>query len=114
MNRIFHTLMVCAIVLGLAIVPAWAKDQLDSAKDSGLVGERTDGYLGIVTSAPSPDIKNLVDDINAKRKKAYQEIATEQGQPVHVIERLMVKKLLNRAEPGHYFMREDGTWVKKR
>ena len=93
--------------------PAFARDELDSAKDSGLVGERMDGYLGIVAKNPPADIKSLVQDINAKRKRAYEEIATEQGQPLHVVEKLMVEKLVKRAAPGHYIMTEDGRWVKK-
>ncbi len=45
-----------ALLAGLAFAaPAFAID-LDSAKAQGLVGERQNGYVGIVTSSPTPEL----------------------------------------------------------
>jgi len=109
--RVLQSIVCCFLVL--MALPVLAADSLSQAKDAGLVGERLDGYLGTVASNPSQDVVQLVKSINAKRKDAYQEIAIQQGQPLHVVEKLMVKKLLERAEPGHYIMSESGRWIQK-
>jgi len=47
--------------------------ELDPAKANGLVGEQEDGYLGAVVV--NTEVMILIDDINAKRKAKYQELA---------------------------------------
>ncbi len=42
----------------------------EQARTDGQIGEQADGYLGIVSSAP-PAVRDLVRDINLKRKDAY-------------------------------------------
>ena len=106
----FIVLLLVALALGP--VAAFAID-LDAAKQSGLVGERPDGYLGIVTAGPSADVVSLVEDINRKRKVKYQEISQKNGQALQVVETLAAKKVIERIEPGRYFMDEAGKWVKK-
>jgi len=69
--------LIAAMMLLLATV-AHAMD-LDTAKSRGLVGERADGYLGVVVDDPSPEIKSLVADVNAKRRERYEQIAKQNG-----------------------------------
>lgn len=64
-----------ALLLGLLISTPALAIELDAAKSQGLVGERADGYLGIVVESPSAEVKALVEDVNAKRRVRYQEIA---------------------------------------
>ena len=65
-----------ALLMSLLIgTPALALE-LDAAKSQGLVGERADGYLGIVVESPSAEVKALVEDVNAKRRARYQQIAS--------------------------------------
>ena len=51
---------------------AWAIS-LDDAKNQGLVGEDSSGYLGLVVQ--NAEAKAVVDDINAKRKAQYLKLA---------------------------------------
>lgn len=46
----------------------------DAARSAGKVGEKMDGYLGIV-GASTPDLQRLVNDINIKRRAVYAEKA---------------------------------------
>jgi uncharacterized protein len=64
-----------ALALALA-VPAQAQRDpaYDSARASGQVGERTDGYLGIVGGGDAR-LRKLVDDINIKRRALYAQKA---------------------------------------
>ena len=49
--------------------PAYA-----AARASGQIGEKMDGYLGVVGSA-SPEVRALVSDLNIKRKAVYAQKA---------------------------------------
>ncbi|MBA4209857.1 MAG: DUF1318 domain-containing protein [Parvibaculum sp.] len=97
----------------LAISPAWAMD-LDSAKAQGIVGERLNGYVGIVSAAPAPEVTQMVDEINRRRRGSYQEIANRTpGATLASVELLAGEKLIQRTASGHYVESAPGRWVKK-
>jgi uncharacterized protein YdbL (DUF1318 family) len=104
-----------AIVLlaaGLGIGSAQA-GALEDAKADGLVGERIDGYLGVVDSGAPGSVRSMVDQINAERAAKYAEIAKKQGAPVAAVAQIAGKKLIERAPGGEYVMGADGTWRQK-
>jgi len=113
-----HRISTAAVALAAAILffaaapNAWA-EELEAAKASGQVGERPDGYLGLVSASASPAVGQLVTDINAKRKAKYAEIAKQNGTAVDAVAALMGAKLIERAPAGQYVMGADGRWVKK-
>ena len=84
---------------------------LQTAKNNGLVGEQSDGYLGIVIF--SEDVKDLVDSINQKREIRYNEISKKNKQDIHLVERLAGAKLTRMVKKGQYFRKPDGKWMKK-
>jgi hypothetical protein len=84
---------------------------LDEAKTSGLVGEKVDGYLGIV-GAPSSEVRALVDSINQQRRAEYQAIAARNGTDLRTVEALAAKKAIERTPPG-YFVESSGGWTRK-
>ena len=101
-----------AIVLlgiGLGIAPAQA-GALEDAKAAGLVGERIDGYLGVVGSSAPAAVAQLVEQINAERRAKYADIAEKQGAPVDAVALIAGKKLIERAGAGEYVMGADGNW----
>lgn len=64
-------------VTGLAGVAYAQRDPAyAAARSSGKVGEKMDGYLGIVGAA-TPDLQRLVNDINIKRRAVYAEKAQQ-------------------------------------
>lgn len=91
---------------------AFAVD-LDTARNSGLVGERPDGYIGSPAASPSGDVQTLISSINAQRKAEYQRIAASNGQSIDVVQKLAGAKLIERAGSGQYVMTPSGQWVKK-
>lgn len=105
-NRILSALFALPLLLSL---PAMAIE-LDEAKQKGYVGEQTDGYLGVVKSAP--EVPELVKDVNAKRKAKYQELAQKNGISLAQVEALAGKKAVEKTSAGHYILL-DGQWVKK-
>lgn len=102
-------LLLAAAMLAV-VLPAAAID-LDGAKAQGLVGERPDGYVEAVGDA-SAEVRTFVQDVNAKRRVAYEKVAGQNGAPVDDVAKIAGKKLIDNARPGT-FVKVDGRWVKK-
>jgi uncharacterized protein YdbL (DUF1318 family) len=99
-----------AAVLAVAL-PAAALD-LDTAKARGLLGERPDGYVEVVDAGASAEVQALAQDVNAKRRVAYEQVARQNGAPVADVAKIAGKKLIDGAAPGTY-VKIDGKWVRK-
>lgn len=84
---------------------------LHAAKDAGLVGETAEGYLAAVGD-PSPDVRGLIESINAKRRAEYQAISIRTGADLLAVEVLAGKKAISKTPPGQY-IRLGGKWQKK-
>ena len=84
--------------------PAYAK-----ARSSGEVGEKMDGYLGVVGSA-SPALTAIVNDINIKRRALY----TDKAQAAHAtIEEYAFAagcQAILATRPGEKYQAPDGSW----
>lgn len=108
-----------AIVIGLmlatgavSVQPVAAQTMsLADAQAQGLVGERLDGYVGIVKSAPG--VQTLVDDINLKRRQLYRDVARKNDIPLETVEKLAGKKAIERASSGIIVQDASGNWVQK-
>lgn len=103
-------LAICTTFLLLAAQPAFAID-LQTAKQQGLVGETTGGYLEAVQSASS-EVSALIDSINAQRKQKYQEIAARNNTSLQAVEQLAGKKAIEKSTPGSY-IKLGGSWQQK-
>ena len=112
MIAVLRLLAIALLAVGLGFGPALA-GPLDDAKAAGLVGERVDGYLGVVDSGAPADVKQLVEQINAERRAKYAEIAQKQGAPVQAVAQIAGEKLIERAGSGEYVMGADGQWRRK-
>lgn len=84
---------------------------LQDAKQSGLVGEQTNGYLGAVK--PSSEVNALVKTVNDKRKAKYQELATKHNVTVQAISARAAKKAMSLTEKGQFIESSPGQWKKK-
>jgi uncharacterized protein YdbL (DUF1318 family) len=89
---------------------AFAVD-LDSAKSQGLIGERLDGYLGVVVENPSDEVKSLVEDVNTKRRARYQQIAKKNNIDLADVEARAGQKAIERTAPGGWVFQ--ARWEKK-
>ncbi|CAM4019513.1 YdbL family protein [Pseudoalteromonas byunsanensis] len=103
-----NKILVTIAALGMAF-SAWALT-LDSAKDQGLVGETASGYLAAVSNGAQ--VQELIDDINAKRKTKYQQLAKKNGISLSQVEALAGKKAIEKTAKGHY-VKVNGRWLKK-
>jgi len=107
------------IVIGLALATAAlamtgaANAQRDpayeAARAAGKVGEKTDGYLGVVGSQGA-DIEALVRDINIKRKAAYTSKAQANGATIEQFAFTTGCNLIANTKPGEKYQAPDGSW----
>jgi uncharacterized protein YdbL (DUF1318 family) len=100
------------LLLLLSALPA-AAQSLDEAKAAGQVGERIDGYLGVVDADTPDDVRAMVDRVNAQRKAKYAEIAAERGTSVQAVAQIAGEKLIERAADGEYVLGASGQWRQK-
>jgi uncharacterized protein YdbL (DUF1318 family) len=111
-RRSFIGFVALALAVFAAALPVAAID-LDSAKQQGLVGEQTDGYVAAVAANAPADVQALVADVNAKRRVAYQEIAQKNGTDVADVAVLSAQKRISRAPAGAW-IRDKGQWYQKK
>ncbi len=83
---------------------------LDTARAQGLVGEQTNGYVGVVRQAPG--VQDLVDAVNAQRRSHYAGLAQRNNVPVAAVEAEAGQELIARAQPG-WFIQDGGQWRRK-
>lgn len=106
-------MLVALIVVTVGTASIVLALSLTEAKDRGLVGEQSNGYLGVVGSSQTPDVQALVNDINRQRREKYQEIAARNETNVQAVELLAGKTTISKTQSGHYVQISSGNWVKK-
>ncbi|MEL6285239.1 MAG: YdbL family protein [Pseudomonadota bacterium] len=117
---LFRILALVLITAGTVIVarssPATAQQvsAIEDAKGAGVIGERIDGYLGFVDDgAVDASLRRQVQEINAKRRAAYDELAADTQTTIEQVARVTAEKQIARTPPGHFYMDERGRWVRK-
>jgi uncharacterized protein YdbL (DUF1318 family) len=108
-RQFFVTLFIGLLTFSVAA----NESPLTQPKADGLIGEQADGYLGLVTQNVPADIRQLVNEVNAKRKAGYQEIAAKQGTSLAEVEKVGGKTAIEKTLRGNYIRDESGTWRKK-
>jgi len=104
-------IIVVVALCGFWPVSTVLATSLEEAKAKGLVGEKANGYLGVVTPS-GQDVQVLVNDVNKKRRQAYDEIAKRNKTPLDAVEALAGEKAIQNTHPGNY-VEGPGGWVKK-
>ncbi len=107
-------LAAAAIALSLVAAASPALAQRDpayaAARSSGQVGEKMDGYLGIVT-AGTPALRAMVDDLNIKRKAVYAQKAQAQHATVEEYAFTSGCLLISQTVAGEKYQGPDGSWL---
>ena len=112
--RAILAITILAGTAGLVASPASAADpQIEAAKDNGVVGERIDGYLGIVDGSADSALTRRVQDINNKRRAAYDDLAKQTNTTTEQVARVTGEKLIAQAGSGEYVMDDSGSWKQK-
>ena len=112
MHRVVRFAVLLLLCSGLFAGPAFALS-LSEAKAQGLVGEKIDGFVGVVVASPPAEVRAMVDRINAERRAKYTEIAKKQNAPMDAVAKIAGQKLIERAPSGQYVLGADGRWRQK-
>jgi len=113
LNRSFAKAALGGMLLAALAMPTPAMAQRDpayeAARQSGQVGEKMDGYLGVIGSQPAA-IQNMVADLNRQRRENYTQRA--QAQSVTLQEYALTQGciLISRTAPGEKYQAPDGSW----
>ena len=103
------------LALGLGSAPAQAQQRdpaYAAARSSGEVGEKMDGYLGIVGAA-TPALQRLVDDINIRRRAVYAERAQAENATLQEYAFTAGCLAIARTVPGEMYQAPSGSWVER-
>lgn len=87
--------------------------EVTDAKRAGSIGERADGYLGVVRPDADPELDALVERVNRERRESYQALADEYETSLVVVGTIAGEQRLASAAPGEAVMTADGRWVQK-
>lgn len=111
MNRaILNAGLLGAVALGLAMPAIAQRDPAyEAARENGSVGEKPDGYLGIVSGGDA-QLQKMVSDINLKRKQVYTDRASAEGSTVEQFAFTAGCNTIARTKPGEKYQAPDGSW----
>lgn len=103
--------LTIAVAAGLLASPALAQRDpaYDAARAAGQVGEKMDGYLGIV-GASTPRLQQIVNDINIKRRAVYAEKARAANATLEEYALTAGCLAIARTVPGEKYQAPDGSW----
>ena len=106
-------LAAAAGLLALTALAAPAQAQRDpayaAARANGSIGEQIDGYIGIV-GEETQQVRDLVNDINIKRRAVYTEKARENSATVEAYATTAGCQAIARTVPGEKYQAPDGSW----
>ncbi|SEL72853.1 hypothetical protein SAMN05216262_11934 [Colwellia chukchiensis] len=109
LSKILKQLSTLLLLSSLTFT-AWAIS-LEDAKQQGLVGEMPNGYLGVVVKSAAT--KQLVDNVNKKRRSIYLDLARKNKITMAQVTALAGQKAIAKTRPGHLIQNAAGQWVKK-
>jgi hypothetical protein len=104
--------LLVTLFMLFAVQSAWAID-IHAAKDQGLVGEATTGYLAAVQTPASTDVNALIAEVNKKRKAQFEAAAQKTGTTVAQVRNRFYELAVQKTQAGHYHQDSGGKWVKK-
>jgi uncharacterized protein YdbL (DUF1318 family) len=109
-----RNLLLFVLALGSLSVTAPAAGQdpatIISARRAGLIGERFDGYVGLVAANPSAELRRQVGAINIRRRSLYSNLAARRGVSPEEVGITTACSLLRRLSVGEYYLLGQGGW----
>lgn len=104
-------LAAATVAIGGIATPAFAQRDpaYAAARSAGQVGEKMDGYLGIVSGA-TPALQAIVNDINIKRRAVYSQRAKATNATLEEYALTAGCQAIMATSPGEKYQAPDGSW----
>lgn len=103
-------LFLLAMLLLAAPAAAQESAAIVEARRAGLIGERYDGYLGVVSPNISAQLRSQVGAINIRRRALYSNLAARRGVSPQEVGITAACSLLRRIAVGEYYLSGQGGW----
>ena len=103
-----RVLVVFALMINFAFAAT-----LEEAKANGQIGEKQNGYLGLVQANVPSDVAALIADVNEQRRQRYEQIAQQNGIAVDQVAKLAFTKAFENTVSGNYVESAPGQWTRK-
>lgn len=91
--------------------------EIQALKNNGIIGEDRDGYLDLRKTPTDPKYlqyaNGIIKDENGDRAFLYLSNAQAQNKPLEMIESDYAQLWRDRAFPGEWIQKENGTWIQK-
>lgn len=104
-------LLLCVAAL-LVATPVMAQSLIGTALANGQVGERDDGYLGMIGS-PSDAVKRAVNGINITRRSLYSSLAAKKGVTPEEVGLTAACTTLSRVAVGQLYFTQSKGWQRR-
>ena len=108
-----RTVLLIAAMAALAVpgsAPAQNPNAILAAKRAGTIGERYDGYVGIVNANASAEVRRQVAALNIRRRTLYSNLAARKGVSPEEVGITTACSLLRRVSIGEYYLLGQGGW----
>lgn len=109
---IFRLSLAAAALFASASAALAQTPAVDQSRSDGVVGERFDGYLGLVTQ-PGAQLRSQVSTINIRRRALYSSLAARKGASAQEVGITAGCQLLGRVAIGQAYMLADGIWRRR-
>jgi uncharacterized protein YdbL (DUF1318 family) len=104
---------LCLLLAALAFSSAAsAQPAVANALAAGQLGERFDGYMGLVTP-PSAEVRRQVAAINLRRRNLYIQLASRRNVTSDVVGLATACQLFSTLPAGQAYMLRDGIWRRR-
>ncbi|TMM50136.1 YdbL family protein [Qipengyuania marisflavi] len=110
-SKLFMAALAASVALGGFAAPAFAQRDpaYAAARSAGQVGEKMDGYLGIVGSE-TPALRAIVNDINIKRRAVYSQRAQATNATLEEYALTAGCQAIAATSAGEKYQAPDGSW----
>ncbi|MFC4255461.1 DUF1318 domain-containing protein [Altererythrobacter xixiisoli] len=115
MRQVFRRSVMAAGLVAIAVaglstpVMAQRDPAYEAARRSGQIGERMDGYLGVVGGGDAA-LRKIVDDLNIKRRAVYAEKAQAASATLEEYAFTAGCLAIARTSAGEKYQAPDGSW----
>lgn len=110
MSKLLLALLALVCVAAPASAPAQDPAAILSARRAGLIGERFDGYLGVVNPRAPAEVRRQVAAVNIRRRSLYSNLAARKGVSPEEVGITAACSLLRRIGVGEYYLLNQGGW----
>ncbi len=112
MSLALKVLLGSLLAVAAAAAVAQSSPEMVAARQSGVIGERYDGYLGIAGS-PGERVRRELGAVNIKRRSLYTDLAVRRRATVQEVGIAAGCELLGTVKVGESYMLNDGAWRRR-